>query len=258
LVGGAARVAGLAARRDWSASISPTLDGLDQTTRVALAERWTAIALMEHASIAAFSRFALELLGMGAPPELLLMTQAAMLDETVHARDAFALASAYAGRAVGPGALDSSGALADRSPLDVVRTAILEGCIGETVAAVEAAEAVAHATDPTVRQVLERVTVDETRHAELAWRFLRWVLEHGDPELRNAAVLELATVVESECAASRAASIPAAGYGPALREHGIIEDSARIELRGRILAEIIAPCAQALAATASPGLAAAA
>ena len=115
--------------------------------RAELATRWTEVALMEHASIAAFARFALEILSLGAPPELLVQTHAAMTDETVHARDAFALASAYAGRAVGPGALDVGAALSSRTPLDIVRTTILEGCIGETVAAVEAAEAREHATD---------------------------------------------------------------------------------------------------------------
>jgi hypothetical protein len=87
---------------------------------------------MEHASIAANARFALELLSLGAPPELVEETYQAMADETVHARDACALASAYAGHAVGPGALDISQALAAGSPIDIVRTAILEGCIGET------------------------------------------------------------------------------------------------------------------------------
>ena len=64
---------------------------------------------MEHASIAAFARFSLELLAFGAPPDLVEQAQAAMADETRHAKLCFALAGAYAERPIGPGALDMTG-----------------------------------------------------------------------------------------------------------------------------------------------------
>jgi hypothetical protein len=161
LILGEARLAGTTASPAWASALDPCCDGLDAETRATLGARWTEIALMEHASIAAFARFALELLSLGAPPELVTRTHRAMADETAHARDAFGLAAAYLGRPVGPGKLDTRSALEGRSPVEIVRTAILEGCIGETVAAVEAAEALAHATDPVVRRVLARVTQDE-------------------------------------------------------------------------------------------------
>jgi hypothetical protein len=210
------------------------------------------MALMEHASIPAFARFVLELVGLGAPPELVILAQAAMADETRHARDAFGLASAYAGTALGPGPLDTDDALTARSPRDIVRTAILEGCIGETVAAVEAAEALAHATDPAVRDVLTRVTADETRHAELAWRFVRWVLESGAPDLRAATERELDDLIES-ARASRHDGV--AEQNEALLAHGVLDPARRAELRARVLAEVVAPCARALRAahaTATP------
>ncbi len=207
---------------------------------------------MEHASIAAFARFALELMSLGAPSRLLAATQAAMADETVHARDAFALASAYAGRNLGPGLLDVHHALTLRSPLEVVRTAILEGCIGETVAAVEAAEALAHATDPAVRAALARVSPDETKHAELGWQFVRWVLESGPEQLRAVAAAELLAVVRTErtWSESQTAAYRAGPSEPALLAHGVLDEGTRLELRRRVLAEIIEPCALALVRTA--------
>src|SRR5262249_8992644 len=135
LVSGEARLAGVAHRGDWASALAPALDGVDAAIRRELVARWTEIALMEHASIVAFVCFVLEILGLGAPPELVSCAHAGMVDETAHARDAFALASAYLGRAIGPGQLDVSAALLSRSPRDVLRTAILEGCIGETIAA---------------------------------------------------------------------------------------------------------------------------
>jgi hypothetical protein len=42
-----------------------------------LAKHWTEVALMAHASIAAFARFSLDALSLGAPPELLDAAHAA-------------------------------------------------------------------------------------------------------------------------------------------------------------------------------------
>jgi hypothetical protein len=209
---------------------------------------------MEHASIAAFARFALELLSLGAPPDLLMQAHQALADETAHARDAFALASAYAGRPVGPGSLDVGGALAARTPLAIVTTAILEGCIGETVAAVEATEALAHATDPAVRTALERIAVDETRHAELAWRFVQWVLRAGDADLREHLSTHLVAQFESELEAARATTAPVtraanSAADAARRAHGVLDEATRQEIRRRVLAEVALPCAQALIAS---------
>jgi hypothetical protein len=250
LVGGAARVAALSPTASWASSLTPETGGLDDEARALVLAHWTHVALMEHASIAAFARFALDLMSLGAPPALVLECQSAMVDETAHARDAFALASAYAGAAVGPGALDLVGAVERRTALEIVRTTILEGCIGETVAAVEAAEALAHATDAAVRATLMRVREDETRHAALAWRFLRWVLEDGPRELREAAARELESVVGWELA--HEGREERGGPDPTnvtAREHGVLQVATRRELRRRVIRDVIAPCADALVAS---------
>lgn len=255
LVQGEARVASTVRRSDWSSSATPDVSGLSRSERASLSLRWTEIALVEHASIAAFARFALDLLSLGAPPELLAATQDGMRDETLHARDAFALASAYADAPVGPGALAVDGSLGARSPLEVIRTAILEGCIGETVAAVEAAEALAHATDPAVREVLTQVAHDETRHAELAWRFVKWAILEGPQSLRGAAAVELKRFVRAEIASStdplRVGAWSGDRESSPLRAHGILEGSLRAGVRRRVLVEVIAPCACALEVAAS-------
>src|SRR5690606_37693683 len=66
---------------------------------------WLADAQMEHASVAAFARAALELMAVGAPAELLAGCAEAGLDEVRHARLCFALAAAYGGVAYEPGPL---------------------------------------------------------------------------------------------------------------------------------------------------------
>lgn len=252
LVAGANRVARSTTRSDWTAAVSPRLDALDDTTRSTLSRRWTEIALMEHASVAAFARFVLDLLSLGAPPDLLVSAHAAMADETRHARQAFALASAYSGRTIGPARLDLDHALSARSSLDVVRRTIIEGCIGETVAAVEAAEALEHAVDPAVRSVLAGVAADELRHAELAWRFVRWFLDACTPELRQGARRELEITIASELSPIRNSGQPTPAPDPNVTGHGILDEATRRELRHRVLSDVVAPCARALVASLLP------
>src|SRR5262249_38820263 len=137
LVGAEARVAETGCRSDWMATgPSPNAARLTAAERAELATAWTEVALMEHASIAAFARFTMHLLAVGAPASLVERSNAALADETLHAKLAFAIASAYAGRAIGPGPLDIVGALSQSSFRDILVTTIREGCIGETIAAV--------------------------------------------------------------------------------------------------------------------------
>jgi hypothetical protein len=50
---------------------------------------------------------------------------------------------------------------------------------------VQAYESLLRATDPAVREVLAVTVEDETRHAELAWRFLAWALTTGGHAVRE-------------------------------------------------------------------------
>jgi hypothetical protein len=143
---------------------------------------------MEHASIAAFARFSLQLLALGAPPELVDACTQALADETEHTKLCFQLASAYAGHAIGPGPLDIGHSLEATSLDQVVELVIVEGCFGETRAALEALEAADAATDPVIVAAYTRIARDEQRHAELAFRFVRWALAQGGQLVRERVV----------------------------------------------------------------------
>ncbi len=181
LVEAAARLPPVVSRLDWCDELSPRVDHLTPRERAALAEHWTKLGQMEHASIAAFARFNLQLLALGAPPHLVEACTRALADETAHARLCFGIASAYAGCGVGPGPLDVSNSLELTSLVDIVDLVILEGCIGETVAALDALESAQEAADPVIRAAYSRIAADEQRHAELAFRFVQWALER-EPE----------------------------------------------------------------------------
>jgi hypothetical protein len=179
--GGAPRVAPTAARSDWKADLGPAVP---QRSR----DEWLADAAMEHASVASFARFSLELLAIGAPSSFVEEAHRAALDEIEHARLCFALAGVHAPERgpVGPGALDLSGIVLRSRLADVAAAAAEEGCCGETMGALVAAHERDRATDDTARAALARIAEDEARHAELAWRFVAWALATGDDEVRSA------------------------------------------------------------------------
>lgn len=242
LVEGAARLAEVCARRDYAKADVLTLAGLTRAERLMLAEHWTRVGLMEHASVAAFARFTLQLLALGAPAELVRQSCGAQADETEHAMLAFAFASAYAESPLGPGPLDMSGALPPLDARQVLGDVIREGCIGETLAAVEAEHGAEHAADPAVRAALSGIARDETRHAALAWRFVGWLLD-AQPELRAFARAELARAA----AEVRAGTLPPARDGAEKkRALGMIDERERAELQRDALERVVVPAATAL------------
>ncbi len=169
----------------WAEAVDVPVARLSRRLRRRLARGWTAIADAEHASVASFASFILDLVALGAPADLVAEATRAMADEVRHASEAYSLASSFLDAPVGPGALDTSGT---RGPLDVeavVLAAVREGCIAETMAAAQVRAAAHLAEDPALRARLTAVAEDETRHAALAWRFVQWALA-SHPELHDA------------------------------------------------------------------------
>ncbi len=169
--------------------------------RKLVAARWLEDARMEHASIAAFARAMLELMAMGAPPDLLLGAAEAGADEVEHARLCLGVAAKLDGRAFEPSPLPGlPSRVQGPSEADWIRFArdtFVEGCVGETIATLIATRAARVCEDPLSRSVLERIAADETRHAALAWRTIAWVLEvSGEARVPvELALLELAGVM---------------------------------------------------------------
>jgi hypothetical protein len=204
LVAAEARVAAVTRNSAWLASdgASPSVAHLTYAERAALGQHWQRLGQMEHASIAAFARFSLQLLALGAPSELVEACTQALADETEHTKLCFQLASSYAGHALGPGRLDVDGSLGPVSLVEVVDLVLAEGCFGETSAALDAFEAAETATDPVVRGVYAKIANDEQRHAELAFRFLRWALTQDAPAVRKRVAACIATPPSTHRAAS--------------------------------------------------------
>ncbi|MDP3220870.1 MAG: ferritin-like domain-containing protein [Deltaproteobacteria bacterium] len=187
MVDGRAEVADIAHDPAWADTDAATDDALTDAQRAALAAQWTRAMSEEHASVAAFARLSLQLLSLGAPPELVARTHRAALDEVDHARRSAALASRFAGRVTSPGALPA--AIAPIAIVDLATLAVetlREGCLGEAVSAQVAARSLALATDPEVRETLGVIARDEAEHAALAWDLVDWCLAAGGDPVRCA------------------------------------------------------------------------
>jgi len=233
------RTATRVARGDWAGSpITPLPTSPALAAR--LAHAWTEDALLEHASIASFARFSLELLLVGAPPELVEDAQRAGGDEIAHARVCFAIATAYGGERVGPGALSLDGVAPRTTLAAIAAAAAAEACVGETYSAFAALVARDNCTDPAIRAVLDRIAEDETRHAELGFRFVAWALRTGDASVHAA--------VHASFASALAAPAQSAPTSPdeEWRAAGRLDEALRAEAFAEAARTVIAPALEEL------------
>ena len=136
---------------------------------------WLQQAEAEHASVASFARHTLQLMSLGAPSELLIASQAASIDEIKHAKMCYSLASIFINTDISPESLDVEESLGDLDVKSIIKSVIREGCIEETLAAIEAHFRANHSEDLEIKQVLNEIAEDEMKHAQLAWDTIAWI-----------------------------------------------------------------------------------
>lgn len=239
VVAGVSRQAVVLARGECSLDIDTQLPG---HVREHLARHWEAIAKAEHASVASFAQFGARLLALAAPPELVRETLTAASDEVRHAELALARASELAGRPLEFGPLDTrDAARPGESFEETVLACVREGCIGETLAALELGAAALACEDAELSSALRAIAADESRHAALAWRFVAWALTQAPSLAPSVAAVFDALVLDDEISErfdEREREL--------LRMHGCLPADERrlVQLDG--LRELLRPCAAAL------------
>jgi len=224
------------------------IDIADQRRAEVLAAAWLKDALEEHASIAAFARFTLLLLSVGAPPELVVASQRASLDEVRHTRACFALARRYGAGSVGPAPLDIVDSLRVMSLAEIAALTVAEGCVGETLGALMAMDQLERATDPVVVRILERLAKDEARHSELSWKFLAWALETGGAAVEEAARRAFRETMD---AMEREAIVDYGVDVSVWHAHGRLTCAEARALSRRGIEDVLVPCMDALFGRAS-------
>jgi hypothetical protein len=212
---------------------------LDSAQRQRVGTLWAQRAQMEHGSIASFAKFSLQLLGVGAPPQLLEASHRAAIDEVHHARLSFAVASKLLGANLGPAGIPLAGdLLGDGSLANVALETVRDGCVGESLAAAEAEAAAREAVDETIRAAMRSIARDEAQHAELAWRFVAWAISLGGGPLRREVTAAFDTAI------ARALAVDAQGDCPA--GYGHLSPARARQVREATVREAIAPAVAAL------------
>ena len=154
------------------------------------AAEWRRQALGEHASVASFAAFSLQLMVNGAPPALLTAAANAAADEVRHGQQSFALAAMFdSGNASSPTAFPTRAidSLRSQSLAELAEAALREGGVDETVSVLRAAQRLdsdAEQLTAEEQRVLFGIVQDETRHAVLAWRTVAWESRDNE-ELTN-------------------------------------------------------------------------
>ena len=249
LVDGEQRIAALRSGDDWCEKFETSASDtqINAATREALSNAWLDDASLEHASVAAFARLTLELMELGAPPELVAASQVASLDEVRHAQACFGLAERFGNQATTAAGLSMNNALSGTTIVELARTTFLEGCVGETLAALTASEARLGATDHRVLRVLGEVEKDEASHAALAWKIVRWALSLGGVEVRHAVEQAFTEALDTEL--SRVVDeLPESVDEETWKAMGRLSPRETKTLRIQGMREVVEPCLASLLA----------
>lgn len=235
------------ARGDWGAAADherlADATHLDASTKAELAAAWLGDAAAEHTSVASFARFSLDLLAFGAPPELVAGAHMAAADEVEHARICYGLANRYMDGPLGPGPLALAGVSCSATLADAVDSAVREGCVGETIAAMVAQASSATAQDTELKRLLSGLAEDELRHAELAWRFVAWAVATGGETVAAAAHAAFDDAING---ALQAPDDPDSIDTAAWQAHGRLTQRGWLAAARAAVHQVIAPCAREL------------
>jgi len=173
----------------WSADCPVDIDvqrnNNTDTAMKALGTDWTRRALGEHASIASFAAFTVALMSNQAPPKFIADSLVAASDEYRHAQTSFEIASLLLGESVEPQAIPPSSHDFGYNLAALALGTAEEGCIGETLSAIVSAYEVDYEINEydginddvkaLLKDKVETIVLEESRHAMLAWRTVAWV-----------------------------------------------------------------------------------
>lgn len=201
----------------------------------AMAGYWLRIARGEYASITAFELLRADLLRLGAPDTLLGSCSKAAADERRHA----ALAAALVTRWSGAVPRFRMRVPARDRPVDLETLAVeslLDGCLNEGAAAVEASLRLERTEDQQTIEMLQVIARDETDHAELGWAIVDWATQAGGTEVRAA----LDSAAARLPGPRRGIPLPAGADSDALRSLGWIDDDVCRRAHELVVAELTA------------------
>ena len=171
--------------------------------RSELAARWRWNGQTEHASIAAFARLTLDLMTLGAPPELIYAANRDAKDEIRHTELCFSLARALDGKTESPGPFPEVQTPRTKLPtrsLTLAQLAVdslIDGALHEGLSARVIARLAKQCPEPAIRDLLREIAADEGRHSAHGWDVVEWCLAEGGKPVARALQGAIAALPES-------------------------------------------------------------
>ena len=146
-------------------------------------EEWLEMATAEHASIGSFALVAQKLMAISGPAEMLHEALLCAQEEIGHAELAFAVATALGAAQPQPVYAPHTVFISNDEERVLVET-IEEGCVEESIGALDAARKSDNSTCPILASVWKRVAIDEAYHASFGWRVVSYLVEKDDSKKR--------------------------------------------------------------------------
>lgn len=219
---------------------SMSIEGVDPMSRAALAAQWRENGRAEHASVASFSQLSLDLVTLGAPPELIAAAHRNALDEIRHAQLCFALARGLDGKVESPGPFRAAGG-GPRTTLpkpaalaQLAVESLIDGALHEGHSARVVSKLVKRCHDPIIREVLREIAADEGRHARHGWDVVGWCLQEGGMPVARALSAAL-HVIRPRTVKS---PLPASARNGAWEKWGIMGEALEAEGHAAVRAEL--------------------
>jgi hypothetical protein len=216
--------------------------------RRAVASHWERSATAGLAAATHLARLSLQLLSLGAPPGLLTGAHEAATDAIDRARFAASLASAFSPAPLAPARRRARDVRVATELGAIVRELVEEGCVGATIAVVEAMS-MAEQAHPALRDALALFASDQARQSALGWAALAWIVETHGGDAGRFAVAALDRAVASSLDVSEHVAV-------AVPELGVLASSDKAAARLRALREVIAPVRDEIARRANAAQAA--
>ncbi len=161
-------------------------------SRSELAQAWRENGQTEHASVAAFARLTLDLMALGAPPDLIAASNQDALDEIRHAELCFSLARGIDGLEKSPAPFPEAARARTLSRFrklalaELAVDSLIDGALHEGVSARVAAQLAKKCESPQIKAVLKQIAAEEGRHAAHGWDVVEWCLAVGGVSVARA------------------------------------------------------------------------
>ncbi len=165
-------------------------DHVDDVTRRELASAWREGALAAHAALVGSTQRALDLVSLGAPPELVAHAYERLGDEVRGVKLRCGIARGIDGRTphmrFGTVRRRSSPRHRAAALSRLATETVLDVALAESWRSRTNAKLARRTTERTIGEALEEISSAEARRAAHAWKIVRWCVAEGGPPVNRA------------------------------------------------------------------------